>query len=42
MTKLYEQNYFGYVYNVLEEIELSKPKGEFVIVVAKDGYLINE
>ena len=42
MTKLYEQNYFGYVDNVLEEIESSKPKGEFVIVVAKDGYLINE
>ena len=41
MTKLYEQNYFGYIDKVLEEIESSKIKGEFVIIVARNGYLID-
>jgi len=41
MTKLYEQNYFGYIDKVLKEIESSKIKGEFVIIVARDGYLID-
>ena len=41
MTKLYEQNYFGYINQVVKEIETSKPKGEFVIIIAKSGYSID-
>ena len=41
MTKIYEQNYFGYINKVLEELESSTIKGEFVIIVARDGYSID-
>ena len=41
MTKLYEENYFGYVDEVLDKFDTNKIKGEFVLIVSKKGYRID-
>jgi len=42
ITKVYEENYFGYVDEVLIRLdELSKIRGEFVLIVSKKGYKID-
>ena len=38
MTKMYEQNYFGSIGDILSEIGKNKVKGELVLIVSKDGY----
>ena len=41
ITKVYEENYFGYVDEILIRLkELSKIRGEFVLIVSKKGYKI--
>ena len=41
ITKIYEENYFGYISKVLDELGTNKLKGEFVLIVAKEGYSID-
>ena len=42
ITKVYEENYFGYVDEILIRLdELSKIRGEFVLIVSKKGYKID-
>ena len=41
ITKIYEENYFGYISQVLDELGTNKLKGEFVLIVAKEGYSID-
>ena len=42
ITKVYEENYFGYVDEILIRLdELSKLRGEFVLIVSKKGYEID-
>ena len=41
MTKIYEQNYFGYINQVLDQIKISKIKGEIVLIISKSGYKID-
>ena len=41
ITKIYEENYFGYISKVLGELGTNKLKGEFVLIVAKEGYSID-
>jgi len=38
LTKIYEENFIGNVEEAIEYFEKSKPKGEFVIMVAKKHY----
>ena len=38
LTKIYEENFVGLVTEAIQLFEKSKPKGEFVILVAKNGY----
>jgi len=38
ITKLYEENFFGNIANAIECFEKTKPRGEFVIMVAKKDY----
>ena len=40
ITKIYEENFFGKTTDAIEYFEKSKPKGEFVIMVAKNDYHI--
>jgi 16S rRNA (cytidine1402-2'-O)-methyltransferase len=42
ITKVYEENYFGYVDEILIRLdEVSKIRGEFVLIVSKKGYKID-
>jgi len=41
ITKVYEENYFGYINDIINGIEDVKIKGEFVIIISKDGYQID-
>jgi len=42
ITKVYEENYFGYVDEILIRLDkLSKIRGEFVLIVSKKGYKID-
>ena len=42
ITKVYEENYFGYVDEILIRLdELNKIRGEFVLIVSKKGYKID-
>ena len=42
ITKLYEENYFGYLDGVVDELnQLDRVKGEFVLIVSKEGYNID-
>ena len=42
ITKLYEENYFGYLDGVVDKLnQLDKVKGEFVLIVSKEGYNID-
>ena len=38
LTKIYEENFIGNVEEAIEYFEKSKPKGEFVVMVAKKNY----
>ena len=38
LTKIYEETFFGTVTDAFDYYSKSKPKGEFVLMVAKDGY----
>tara|TARA_B100000686_G_scaffold308914_1_gene350402 strand:- start:3 stop:689 length:687 start_codon:yes stop_codon:yes gene_type:complete len=38
ITKIYEENFFGNIANAIEYFEKTKPRGEFVIMVAKKDY----
>ena len=41
ITKIYEENYFGYIDEVLNKMESGTIKGEFVLIVSKKGYSID-
>ena len=42
ITKIYEENYFGYVDEILNRLnQIDKIKGEFVLIVSKEGYSID-
>ena len=42
ITKVYEENYFGYVDEILIRLDkLGKIRGEFVLIVSKKGYKID-
>jgi 16S rRNA (cytidine1402-2'-O)-methyltransferase len=38
LTKVYETRYFGNIDSVIEQVKNSKIKGEFVVLVAKEGF----
>ena len=38
MTKVYEESFIGLVQESIDFFSLKKPKGEFVIIIAKEGY----
>ena len=40
MTKVYEESFIGLVQESIDFFSLKKPKGEFVIVIAKEGYTL--
>ena len=41
ITKIHESVYFGYVEDIISEFENNKNiKGEYVVLVAKEGYKI--
>ena len=42
LTKMYEESFLGTVTDALEYLSKSKPKGEFVLLVAKEKYRLNE
>ena len=42
ITKRYEENYFGKITEVKASIDMVKIKGEFVIMIAKEGYALGE
>jgi len=42
MTKRYEQNFFGKISNIINIMEDANIKGEFVLMVAKEGYHLDE
>ena len=41
ITKVYEETFFGTILDSIDYYENSKPRGEFVLLVAKKGYSIN-
>jgi 16S rRNA (cytidine1402-2'-O)-methyltransferase len=41
MTKKYEQNFFGTISDVIKIIKNVNIKGEFVLIIAKDGYRLD-
>ena len=41
ITKLYEQNYFGYIDEILDDTGNIKIKGEFVLIISKSGFKID-
>ena len=41
LTKIYEETFVGMVTDAIQYFEKSKPKGEFVMMVAKQGYELN-
>ena len=38
LTKIYEETFVGMVMDAIQHFETFKPKGEFVIMVAKNAY----
>ena len=40
MTKDYEESFIGLVQESIDFFSLKKPKGEFVIIIAKEGYTL--
>ena len=38
LTKLYEETYTGSIQQAIEHFDKKTPKGEFVIIVAKEGF----
>ena len=42
LTKIYEETFVGMIKDAIEYFEQSNPKGEFVILVAKQDYQINK
>ena len=41
ITKIYEENYFGYVDDILNKLGSNKIKGELVLIIGKEGYKIS-
>ena len=41
ITKIYEENYFGYIDEVLDKLGTNRIKGEFVLIISKEGYKID-
>ena len=42
ITKIHESVFIGYVDNLKDNFEKNKIKGEFIILIAKEGYTIDE
>jgi len=42
MTKIYEETFFGMITDAIQYFEKSKPKGEFVLMVAKNNYQLKK
>jgi len=42
LTKIYEETFVGIITGAIQYFEKSKPKGEFVIMVAKQGYQLEK
>ena len=42
LTKIYEETFVGTITDAIQYFEKSKPKGEFVLLVAKQGYQIEK
>ena len=42
ITKIHESVYLGKASNVIELFDTKNLRGEFIILVAKEGYQINE
>ena len=42
LTKIYEETFVGTITDAIQYFEKSKPKGEFVLLVAKQGYQIDK
>ena len=41
ITKIHENVYYGYVEEIIDDLEKNTNiKGEFVILIAKEGYII--
>ena len=40
MTKVYEESFIGLVQESIDFFSLKNPKGEFVIIIAKEGYTL--
>ena len=40
MTKMYEQHYYGTIKSMIDHNIHINPKGEYVIIIAKEGYLV--
>ena len=40
MTKIYEQHYYGTIKSMIDQNIHVNPKGEYVIIIAKEGYLV--
>ena len=38
LTKIYEETFVGFTIDAIQHFEESRPKGEFVIIVAKEGH----
>ena len=41
LTKMYEETFLGTITDAVDYFSQSKPKGEFVLLVAKDGYKLD-
>ena len=41
LTKIYEETFVGTITDAIQYFEKSKPKGEFVVLVAKKGYTLD-
>ena len=39
MTKMYEQHFYGTLKSMIDQNIHINPKGEYVIIIAKEGYL---
>ena len=40
MTKMYEQYFYGTIKSMIDQNIHINPKGEYVIIIAKEGYLV--
>ena len=40
MTKMYEQYFYGTIKSMIDQNIHINPKGEYVIIIAKEGYVV--